>query len=222
MQMQSLQEDPFPHPSPQPTHGCTSLPTRPTILGSTHIPRSHLAALPPSFPCPLSSEAGPAKPPAATHTHPPTWAGSGDPGSSSTQCSSASSGTNALGLFLHHPSSPAGRRNPGWHRKVSLSHLRAAAWPAPGSSEVQQRRGPPARGTGLRGQRSALCCWAAEPPSRARWAQSEQAAGMACSRRQRCCCPPGPPPKPSPLRRLEAQVGTARGQRELALPLGAS
>lgn len=194
----------FPHPSPH-TGGCSQLCTYPSnyILGSTHIPRSRLAALPPSLPrvlcCP---KADPAKPPAGTHTQ-PTWAETGDPSSSS---SSASSSTNALGLFLHLSSSRTRRRDPGRHHKVSLSHL-CSARPAPGSSEqVEHRRRP-----GLPGPpRSTLCFSAAELPSRTRWGQSEQAAqGWPATGGLRCCCrPPVPPPAPSLLRCLEAQVGT--------------
>lgn len=71
-------------PPHSPAAALRSTQTRPTILGSTHIPRSGLAALPASTPqppgCPLPSLLRlTSQSPQWAHTHSPTWAGSGAP-----------------------------------------------------------------------------------------------------------------------------------------------
>ena len=171
-----VSELPAPLPTHQRLHFARSTHSA-TVLGSTHIPRSRLAALPPPVPSvPCGRQAGPCKAP-GRHAHPPTWAGSGDPGWRSTLNSSASSSTNALGLFLHLPSSRARRCNPGWHRKVSLSHLRAA-WPAP--SPARSNRGAARLPWALdsRGARGPRCATGPQTrPPGARW-------GLASRRRR--------------------------------------
>ncbi|XP_072589725.1 uncharacterized protein [Vulpes vulpes] len=125
-----------------PPHSPEAALTRPTILGSTHIPRCRLAALPHLLPPASSAVPGlTAQSPQGAHalTHlGRIW---GSPPARSALRSPGSSSTNALGLFLflRLPSSPARRRDPGRHRKVSLSHLCSAAL---GSSEVKESGGP--------------------------------------------------------------------------------
>lgn len=167
----------FPHPSPQ---LCIHQSNYSWIYSHPSISSGCPAPFPSQ--CPLSS-IRPSKAP-SRYTHPPTWAESGDPSSRSTLRSSASSSTNALGLFLHLPASRGGWRDLGRHRKVSLSHL-CAARHAPGSSEVEQRRGPRARGPGLQGpQRSALCLSAHRAALQGlRGTVRASGVGMACSRR---------------------------------------
>lgn len=80
---------------------------RPTILGSTHIPRSRLAALPPSSPGVLCRpEADLAKPPAGAHTHPP-GPDLGIPGSALHPSLLGQLQHKCAGLSLRLPSSPA-------------------------------------------------------------------------------------------------------------------
>lgn len=179
--------------------------TRPTILGSTHIPRSPLAAPPPA---PVSSAFPRLTSQRPQRAHTLTHLGRiwGTPPVRSALRSAASSSTNALGLFLRLPSSPARRRDPGRHRKVSLSHL-SSALPRlqRGQGEARPDRPPPRTPAPVLGPpevraaplgRRARAALLQGSPGRVRAARR-----TACSKRLRGCCRRPVPPPPVPLPR---------------------
>lgn len=133
----------------------------------------------------------------------------GSPPARSALRSLGSSSTNALGLFLflRLPSSPARRRDPGRHRKVSLSHLCSAR---PGLRRGQGAGRPRTPALALRPPEVRAAPLAAEPEppsSRARRGECEQqrgewpaAGGSALPLSSSSPSSPGPPPA-GPLRR---------------------